>query len=114
MQGRAVLAELAVGLQSAHYAVEPGRVNVELVGELRDGDPGTVADEPQDVLLSLAWGHGATARARGPLRRAGASARRCRLRLRVGRTLPPRGGPGRRVGGGAVGRGGPGRGGPRL
>src|SRR3954470_19013793 len=87
MQCRAVLAELAVGLQSAHYAVEPGRVNVELVGELRNGDPGTLADEPQDVLLSLAWGGGATARARRPMPLAGASARRCRLGLRLACTL---------------------------
>jgi len=53
-QRRALLGDLALGLQPAHDCVQPGRIDAQLSGELGDRDPRTLTDEPRHVLLALA------------------------------------------------------------
>src|SRR4051794_4562871 len=78
----AVLAEAPLVEQLVDEAVEPGRVDAELLADLAHRDPRPVGDEPQDVVLALAGAcvlRTGSRRARGTrlgLARARAGARR--------------------------------------
>jgi hypothetical protein len=47
-----LLGDRAFLLELVHRAVQTGGVDSELLGDLADGDAGTLIDEAQDVLLS--------------------------------------------------------------
>jgi hypothetical protein len=52
LQRRAVLGDQAVLLELADVTVQVGGVDAEFGGDLLDGDPGTVVDQTEDVLLT--------------------------------------------------------------